>query len=152
MFNFQRRLKPIAIHIMHGILATGFVIACVVLPTSVAMSRSHISTGQDLYDACKVLNEFSLNRQGRIPDQGLYCRQFISGYFTALKFAKPGSDENFVNGTPDYTNDCGRPNDPKHYDQLAVRIVRLGEWQPELMSRPAVELAVKAFETVPPCF
>ncbi|MFZ3032587.1 MAG: hypothetical protein WA138_01045 [Parvibaculum sp.] len=151
MFNFRFRSKFILTRCIRGTLATGFVLACLASTVEVGASQPRISTGKDLYEACKVLNDFALNPQGRTPRLGLYCRKFIGGYFTSLKFARGEGDVKSTMTPPIYGNDCVGFDGPRSYDQLAGQVVRSGEWHPELMGLPAVELAEKAFGTSAPC-
>ena len=151
MFNFQFWFKSTLPRAIRAAIATGLVLACLIPLPSLAADHTRISTGKDLYEACKVLSEFALNPEGRTPRLGLYCRKFIGGYFTSLKFAKGDGDTKTVLGPPIYANDCHGFDGPRSYDQLAGQIVRTGEWHPELMGLPAVELAQKAFGTAMPC-
>jgi len=130
---------------------TRIVIIAVLLYSPANAAPSRISSGQDLYNACKVLSDFALNREGPTPRQGLYCRRFLSGYFTSLKYMNGMAGTDSVQGVPVYTKDCIALTGPHSYDQLAADIVRHGEWHPELMGRPAMELVKVTFGGRPPC-
>lgn len=65
-----------------------------------AKSRTRIFTGQDLYEACKMLSEFMLNPEGSTPQMGLCCRQYILGYFASLRIVQDGSDAQSFVGHP----------------------------------------------------
>ena len=151
MFNFRFRFKSILTRTIRGTLVTGFVLAGVASSTGAALGQPRISTGKDLYEACKVLSDFALNPQGRTPRLGLYCRKFISGYFTSMKLARGEGEMTTTQGPPIYENDCVGFDGPRSYDQLAAQIVRSGEWHPELMGLPAIKLIEKAFEMSLPC-
>ncbi|MDO8289766.1 MAG: Rap1a/Tai family immunity protein [Parvibaculum sp.] len=114
-------------------------------------SPARISTGKDLYEACKQLSEFALNPQGPTPRRALYCRQFLSGYFTSLKYMNGNEAANEVQGIPVYAQDCLMLKGPRSYDQLANQVVHHGEWHPELMGKPAMELVELTFGGKPPC-
>lgn len=116
-----------------------------------ASDRPRISTGQDLYEACKVLTDYGLNPEGPTPRRGLYCRQFIAGYFATLKYVHDDDKAKEALGVPLYAPDCIDITGPRSYAQLAEKVVRSGEWHPELMGRPAVELVRSAFGSSPPC-
>lgn len=121
------------------------------LVTNVKAANTRISTGKDLYEACKVLSEFALNPQGRTPKQGLYCRQYLSGYFTSLRYRTQGSGDGNVTGAPIFEADCITISGPRSYEQLANRVVVNSEWHPELMGEPAVRLVEAVFGGRPPC-
>ncbi len=125
--------------------------AFIMLPARDAAARSHISTGQELYEACKVLAEYSLNPQGRTPSPGLRCRQFIEGYFRSAKYVRESDTDKQALGLPLAPTDCAPVADTNSYDQLAGKVVRNGEWHPELLDQPAVYLARAAFGSKPPC-
>ena len=151
MFNFRFRSKSILTCTTRGALVTVFVLVSIVSLTEVASSQPRISTGKDLYEACKVLADYALNPEGRTPRQGLYCRQFIGGYFTSMKLAKGEGEVTTMEGPPIHESDCVGFEGPRSYDQLAAQIVRSGEWHPELMGLPAIQLIAKAFEMKSPC-
>lgn len=88
MFNFHFFAQATLPHALRGAIVTGFVLACLASPASFAAGHVRISTGKDLYEACKVLSDFSLNPEGRTPQPGLYCRKYIGGYFTSLKYGR----------------------------------------------------------------
>ncbi|MES1991034.1 MAG: hypothetical protein V4441_08795 [Pseudomonadota bacterium] len=114
-------------------------------------STARISSGQDLVDACKVLSDFALNPQGPTPRQGLYCRQFLAGYFTSLRYTNGMTANDDVQGAPIYSDSCIMLNGPRSFDQLAREIVHHGEWHPELLPKPATELVGVTFGGRPPC-
>lgn len=131
-----------------------FLIALAVLTMPLAgraAARTRISTGGELYDACKVLTEFMLNPQGPTPRPGLYCRQFIEGYFRSAKYVHDDDDAKSALGLPLVPTDCAPVPGPNSYDQLANKIVQNAQWHPELLGRPAAELAMAAFGNKPPC-
>ena len=151
MFNFRFGFKSILTRTTRGAFVTVFVLVGIVSLTDVASSQPRISTGKDLYEACKVLADFALNPEGPTPRQGLYCRKFIGGYFTSMKYAKGEGDVTTMQGPPIYESDCVGFDGPRSYDQLAAQIVRSGDWHPELMGLPAIQLIEKAFEMKSPC-
>tara|TARA_R110000868_G_scaffold147278_3_gene368668 strand:- start:2767 stop:3252 length:486 start_codon:yes stop_codon:yes gene_type:complete len=114
-------------------------------------SGIRISTGKDLYEACKVLSEFGLNPQGPTPKKGLYCRQFIAGYFSSIKYMAGDETADPVAALPNPERDCISFTGPRTYEQLAGKVVRSAEWHPELMGLPAVELVRNAFGGLPEC-
>jgi len=151
MFNFRFGYKSILTRAVRGAFVTGLVLIGIVSLTDVASSRPRITTGKDLYEACKVLSDFAMNPEGRTPRQGLYCRKFIGGYFTSMKLAKGEGRVTTTQGPPIYQDDCVGFDGPRSYNQLAAQIVRSGEWHPELMGLPAIQLIAKAFEMRSPC-
>jgi len=116
-----------------------------------AAAGTRISTGKDLYEACKVLSEFGLNPQGPTPRQGLYCRQFIAGYFSSIKYMAGDETADPVAALPNPDRDCISFTGPRTYEQLAGKVVRSAEWHPELLGLPAVELVRNAFGGLPEC-
>lgn len=119
------------------------------MPASASGPR--ISTGQELYEACKVLVEHGLKREGPTPRQGLYCRQYIAGYFATVKYVNEDDDAKTALGVPFYAPDCIDISGPRSYEQLAAKVMRNGEWHPDLLDRPAIELVRRAFGVAPPC-
>mgnify|MGYP003630973633 CR=1 FL=1 len=130
-------------------IVAAFVAASLASP--MADARTRISTGKDLYEACKVLSEFSLNPQGPTPRLGLYCRQFMAGYFTSVKAATGGDEGRPNSGVPVYMPDCIMITGARSYHQLATQLVVRSEWHPELMERPPVELMQVVFGGAPVC-
>lgn len=114
-------------------------------------SGPRISTGQDLYEACKVLTHFALNPQGPTPRQGLYCRQYLAGYFASARYMRSNEGPSTVLGPPIFETECIALEGQRSYEQLADRVVLNGEWHPELMAQPAIKLVQTTFGDVPPC-
>lgn len=125
--------------------------ALTMTPMRDAEARTRISTGQELYDACKVLTEYTLNPQGPTPRLGLYCKQFIEGYFRSAKYVHDDDNAKQALGLPLVPTDCQPVIGGDSYNELAGKIVRNGDWHPELMSEPASKLARVAFGNKPPC-
>lgn len=119
--------------------------------TKVSASGPRISTGLDLYEACKALVDYGLQREGPTPRRGLYCKQYIAGYFATIKYVDEDNDAKAALGVPLYAPDCIDITGPRSYEQLAAKVVRNGEWHPELMGQPAIELVQRAFGAAPPC-
>lgn len=115
-----------------------------------ADARERISSGRDLYDACQALAAHALNPQGAVPRAGLYCRQYIEGYFAAIKYVQENDDAQKVLGVPP-EGDCLRLSGTRSFDQLAAQVIRTAEWNPPLLDRPAIHLARKTFGSRPPC-
>lgn len=143
--------KSLAAWVGRSAAMAGLVLVFLAPTTNIAEGRTRISNGQDLYEACKTLNEFMLNPDGRTPRLGLYCQQYISGYFTSLRIMQDGDNTQSVTGPPIHATDCIGFDGPRSYGQLAGKIVRSGEWHPELMKAPAYKLAQQAFDAMPPC-
>ncbi|HEY4345453.1 MAG TPA: Rap1a/Tai family immunity protein [Parvibaculum sp.] len=112
---------------------------------------SRISTGQDLYEACRALADHGLTPETPTPRRGLYCRQFIAGYFATLKYVHDDHGAKEALGVPLYASDCIDIAGPRSYEQLATKVVRSAEWHPELMGQPAIDLMRSAFGSSPPC-
>jgi hypothetical protein len=110
-----------------------------------AAARPRIATGQDLYEACKVLTDYALKPEGPTPRRGLYCQQFIAGYFTSTKYVLEDGTAKMDLGAPVYSGDCIALSGPHSYDELAGQVLRNAEWAPVLLSKPAIELARAAF-------
>lgn len=119
--------------------------------TEPSASGPRISTGLDLYQACKVLVDYGLKREGPTPRPGLYCRQYIAGYFATVKYVNEDDGAKAALGVPLYAPDCIDISGPRSFEQLAAKVMRNGEWHPELMERPAIELVQRAFGAAPPC-
>ena len=120
--------------------------------TSAAEARSRIETGSDLYGACRVLSEYTLNPQGSTPREALYCRKYIAGYFATIKYLHDEEDVRRVMGSKaqdPYA--CVDIRSSQSFAQLAKQIVRTGEWNPKLLDEPALVLAQKTFGDNPPC-
>jgi hypothetical protein len=116
-----------------------------------ASGQPRISTGQDLYEACKVLAEHGLEPDQPTPRRGLHCRQYISGYFASLKYVHEDDNAKVALGVPLYAPDCIDITGPRSFEQLAARIVRNGDWRPELLGQSAVNLMRNTFGAEPPC-
>ncbi|NIJ42498.1 hypothetical protein FHS78_002800 [Parvibaculum indicum] len=120
------------------------------VPTSEA--RPRISTGRELYAACKALAAWHLNPVGHTPIPARNCRQYIVNYFTVIHYlhTDEAAKKVFGNSAKDpYA--CLNLDGPRSYDQLAARIVRTAEWHPELMDTDAVKLMSRTFLDRPPC-
>lgn len=127
-------------------------LALTILVSSAASAAGvRISTGKDLYEACKILSDFGVNPQGPTPRQGLYCRQFIAGYFSSIKYMAGDETADPVAALPNPDRDCISFSGPRTYEQLAGKVVRSAEWHPELLGQPAVELVRSAFGGMPEC-
>lgn len=117
-----------------------------------ADARQRIDTGHDLLAACRVLSEHGLTPDAPTPREGLYCRQYISGYFSTLKYLHDEEEARKVLGnkaSDPYA--CIDIHSPQTYTQLATQVVRTGEWNPQLLDEPAIKLAQKTFGDRPPC-
>lgn len=116
-----------------------------------ASGAPRISTGQDLYEACKALADHALRPDAPTPRRGLHCRQYVAGYFATIKYVNEDDNAKAALGVPLYAPDCIDITGPRSYEQLAAKVLRSAEWHPELLGRPAIELARSAFGTSPPC-
>lgn len=125
--------------------------ALTMTPPAEADARARISTGQELYEACRTLAEHKLDSDAPTPRRALYCRQFIEGYFRSAKYIREDEKARAALGLPVAPTECEPMVGPNSYDQLADRIVRNAEWHPELLGEPAVRLARMAFGDKPPC-
>jgi hypothetical protein len=117
----------------------------------IAAAGPRISTGQDLYEACKVLADYALNPVGEEPRLAVRCRQYIQGYFASMKYIHDDNDAQRALGLPLYSYDCAKIAGPHSYDQLAADVIHQAEWQPALLPQPAIRLAQIAFGEKPPC-
>lgn len=113
--------------------------------------QPRISTGQDLYEACKTLANFALKPEGPTPRKGLYCRQYLAGYFATLKYVHDDDNAKAALGMPLYAPDCIDITGPRSYEQLAARVIHSAEWHPELLGQPALQLVHVAFGSSPSC-
>lgn len=117
-----------------------------------AQARQRIDTGHDLLAACRVLSEHGLTPDAPTPKEGLYCRQYISGYFSTLKYLHDEEEARKVLG--DKASDpyaCIDIHSSQTYTQLATQVVHTGEWNPQILDEPAIKLAQKTFGDRPPC-
>lgn len=126
-------------------------LAALILASAPAAARTRIATGQDLYAACRVLADFILNPRGETPRAGLYCRQYIAGYFSAARHVRESGEARKALDLPLATGECTPVDGPQSWDQLARKIVHEAEWRPALLDKPAFELARAAFGDKPPC-
>lgn len=120
--------------------------------SAVATARQRIDTGHDLLAACRVLSEHGLTPDAPTPKEGLYCRQYLSGYFSTLKYLHDEEEARKVLG--DKASDpyaCIDIHSAQTYTQLATQVVHTGEWNPQLLDEPAIKLAQKTFGDRPPC-
>ena len=117
-----------------------------------AEARPRITTGRELYEACKALAAYHLNPVGQTPIPARSCRQYIVNYFTVIHYlhTDEAARKAFGNTAQDPYS-CLDLNGPRSYDQLASRIVRTAEWHPELMDVDAVKLMSRTFLDKPPC-
>lgn len=128
-------------------------VALVVAATTPAPAPVRIATGQDLYDACKLSVEFRVRPTSeRTPPGARYCRQYLDGYFGSLDALHQHEQAHKVHPHDEADRiQCARIPQSASFDQLEQQIVRYGDWHPELMDRPAVELIMGAFDTLDPC-
>lgn len=122
------------------------------MSSHVAMARQRIDTGHDLLTACRVLSEHGMTPDAPTPREGLYCRQYISSYFSMLKYLHDEEDARKVLG--DKAGDpyaCLDIRSSQTYTHLATQVVHTGEWNPQLLDGPAIKLAQKTFGDRPPC-
>ena len=133
------------------LLGLGLALACATFAHT-ADARPRISTGRELYDACKVLAEWHLNPVGHAPIPARNCRQYIVNYFTVIHYlhTDEAAKKVFGNAAEDpYA--CLDLDGPRSYDQLASRIIRTAEWHPDLMDKTADKLMARTFLDKPPC-
>lgn len=126
-------------------------LAALILASAPAAARTRIATGRDLYAACQVLADYILDPKGGTPRAGLYCRQYIAGYFSAARQVRQNGDTTKALDLPLAAGECSAIDGPQSWDRLARKIVREAEWRPALLDKPAFELARAAFGDKPPC-
>ncbi|MGD1933820.1 MAG: Rap1a/Tai family immunity protein [Candidatus Phaeomarinobacter sp.] len=140
----------------NGILGlTGAVIAMAALVMWVgsATAKPRVESGQDLYNACeRAVRDFDA---GRTPQDSVaiyHCNHFLSGLFRSHQVmtrnrltAKQHSNED-----TDRVQ-CLKVPQAASFKQLAQKVVNQAEWQPELLDKPATELAFSAFDALNPC-
>ena len=116
-------------------------------------ARVRVATGQDLYDVCKLAVDQQLAEPGaRLSGRARYCRQYLEGYFGSLKALLDDEQARKVH-THDEADrvQCARVPEAATFAQLEQRVVTFAQWHPELMDGPAVDLVMKAFDSLNPC-
>lgn len=118
-----------------------------------ADARTRVETGRDLYEYCVLAAEQALNHPNE-PRRGKarYCRQYVSGYFASLQILLANSRTEKVH-THDEADriQCARVPASATFEQLEQKIIRFGEWHPDLLDEPAIKLVQKAFDSLDPC-
>ena len=145
LYGRPRRARFRAVALIFVLCATG-------LPPGPADARMRIETGRELRDACAVLAEWSLNPEPPTPRLARYCRQYLTGYFESLRALHNDHDGKGVyapSGDDPYA--CLNLDGPRTFEQLAGQIVRIADWNPDLLDGEAYALAHKTFADRPPC-
>ncbi|MEQ9517844.1 MAG: Rap1a/Tai family immunity protein [Parvibaculum sp.] len=118
-----------------------------------AEARTRVETGRDLYGFCVLAAEQELTHPTE-PRRGKarYCRQYVSGYFASLQILLANARTEKVH-THDEADriQCARVSGSATFEQLEQKIIRFGEWHPELLDEPAIKLVQKAFASLDPC-
>lgn len=74
-----------SVALIFGLCLPGLAILTGLLPAD-AEARVRIETGRDLHAACSALADHQLNPTTPTPREALYCRQYLMGYFNALRY------------------------------------------------------------------
>ena len=131
-------------------------LALALLPLSVASetkARTRVETGRDLYNFCLLAAEQALAHPSE-PRRGKarYCRQYVSGYFASLQILMANARTEKVHTHEEADRiQCARVPASATFDQLEQKIIRFGEWHPDLLDEPAIKLVQKAFDSLDPC-
>jgi len=128
---------------------------CVLLVAAIgaAAAKPRIESGQDLYNACsRAVDDFDA---GRTPQNSVaiyHCNRFLAGLFRShqVMTRNRATAKQHSNDEPDHVQ-CLRVPQAATFKQLAQRVVNQAEWQPDLLEKPATELAFTAFDAMTPC-
>lgn len=116
---------------------------------AVAAQAAEIKTGQDLVNTCRDYAAIESIENARQPHD---CRTFLQGFAVALKAREDARIDAMVKGLPFSSKEaCVRMPDFISFRELAQRIVRFGDANPNLLAGPATTLAQKTLERDFPC-
>ena len=120
---------------------------------SAGFARLRVETGRDLHQFCQMAAEQNLAHPNeRLTGKARYCRQYVSGFFSSLRAMQTseGTRKVHQNNEPDRFQ-CALVPRIASYEQLERQIVQSGEWHPELLDEPAIQLIQRAFDSLDPC-
>ncbi len=133
----------------------GLVLAALLLFTMLtpAHARVRVETGHDLYGFCLLAADQQLARPGeRVLGKARYCRQYVSGFFGSLQALQEGEGTRKLHDNDDPERfQCSLVPHAATFQQLERQIIRYGDWNPELLDEPAIQLIQRAFNTLDPC-
>lgn len=123
------------------------------LTSNAALAKGRVETGQDLYAACRqAVDDFDV---GRTPQNSVaiyHCNRFLAGLFRSHQVMTRNrlTAKQHTLDEADMVQ-CLRVPQTASFKQLAQKVVNQAEWQPELLEKPATELAFSAFDALVPC-
>lgn len=135
-------------------LCCTLIVSLIVLsfPTA-GVARLRVETGRDLHQFCKMAADQNLRHPDeRLTGKARYCRQYVSGFFSSLHAMQTGEGTRKLhqNDEPDRFQ-CALVPRIASFEQLERQIVQFGEWHPELLDEPAIQLIQRAFDSIDPC-
>lgn len=108
-----------------------------------------IKTGRELVNSCRSYAAIENAENARAPHD---CRTFLQGFAVSLKAREDARIDAMVKGLPFSSKEaCVRMPDFISFRDLAGRIVRFGDANPQLLDGPATTLAQKTLERDFPC-
>jgi hypothetical protein len=108
-----------------------------------------IKTGRELVNSCRSYAAIQSTENARAPHD---CRTFLQGFAVSLKAREDARIDAMVKGMPFSSKEaCVRMPDFISFRDLAGRIVRFGDANPQLLDGPAMTLAQKTLERDFPC-
>lgn len=138
-----------------GLVVPGLVALtlAVLAPAPSGMAKSRVETGRDLYIVCRqALADHDAGRTAQGSVAILHCNRYLAGLFRAHEAMTRNRETAAVTDNDDPERvQCLRVPRVASFHQLARRIVRQGEWTPELLNEPATALAFRAFDALNPC-
>lgn len=114
-----------------------------------AAAAADIKTGRDLVNSCRSYAAIENPENARAPHD---CRTFLQGFAVSLKAREDARIDAMVKGLPFSSKEaCVRMPDFISFRELAGRIVRFGDANPQLLDGHAATLAQKTLERDFPC-
>jgi len=147
------RHKFVAVFPSQWLCCVLIVILIVLALPSAGFARLRVETGRDLHQFCKMAADQNLvHPDERLTGKARYCRQYVSGFFSSLHAMQTGEGTRKLhqNDEPDRFQ-CALVPRIASFEQLERQIVQFGEWHPELLDEPAIQLIQRAFDSLDPC-
>lgn len=136
-----------------GLVKAALAIATFAIWAGSTAAKPRVESGQDLYTACEqAVRDFDA---GRTPQDSVaiyHCNRFLAGLFRSHQVMTRNrlTAKQHANDDADRVQ-CLKVPQAASFKQLAQKVVSHAEWQPELLDKPATELAFSAFDALNPC-
>ena len=128
------------------------IIALAIATSTLALAADRVESSRDIVTACRAYLGLPLDASENALHPQHHCRRFISAFLSAYAEGEKIAPESRVSGVGSSSKGpCIRLPEFLSFRDMAGRMVAQAERDPQILDRPAADLARKTLEHDFPC-